>query len=61
MLKHMCRVRLLWAFFWILGLHPGLGMAAETITTEKLRILSSQVRGLMTAALSCTSSRPTVW
>ena len=37
MLKHMCRVRLLWAFFWILGLHPGLGMAAETITTEKLK------------------------
>ena len=34
MLNHLCRVSLHLAFFWILSLFPGLGMATETITAE---------------------------
>ena len=37
MLKHMCRVGPHWAFFWILGLHPGIGTTAETISTGELK------------------------
>ena len=34
MLNHLCRVSLHLAFFWILSLFPGLGMATETIRAE---------------------------
>ena len=43
MLNHLSRVSLRLAFFWILSLFPGLGMATETITAEAPAFLAPWV------------------